>query len=178
MELYRFTGALTSLVISGGISLFFFFLGNQSQVSIKGTFIYMLVPAMVLFGSFFDVQTIWKKLSKISKKFRPSYIGSAVFWTLAWPPCWMLADILATIAIYFRDGQFIMPEYLMSFGFGGIIGFLIYQACVGSALGMMFFMAYRPVFGFISFLRVKFGLAESDYELSIEDELSEFGFRK
>jgi hypothetical protein len=178
MELYRFTGALTSLVISGGISLFFFVCNMSSGSSAHGFLLYMLVPAMVLFGFLFDVQFIWKKLSRISKLFRPSFIGSAAFWTIAWPFCWMLADLFARAGIYFRDGQFIIPEYLTSLGLGGIFGFLLFQAAVGSGMGLIYFMAYRPVFGFVSVLRVKAGMADREYEMSIEEELGEFGFRK
>lgn len=178
MELYRFTGALTGLLISGGISLFFIVCGSKSNVPAGAMMIYMLVPAMVLFGFLFDVQIIWRKLSRISKLFRPSFIGSGAFWTLAWPFCWLLADTLARVGIYFREGQFLMPEYLASYGLGGIFGFLLFQAMVGSGMGLMFFMAYRPVFGVVSELRVKIGMADPNYELTIDEEFGEFGFRK
>lgn len=178
MELYRFTGALTSLLISGGISLFFFICGRASSVPEGGTFIYMLIPAMVLFGFFFDVQIIWKKLARISKLFRPSFIGSGAFWTFAWPFCWLMADMLARTAIYFRDGQFLLPEYLSSFGLSGIFGFFLFQAAIGSAMGIIYFLAYRPVFEFVSAIRVKVGMADPNYELTMDEELGEFGFRK
>lgn len=178
MELYRFTGALTSLLISGGISLFFFICGRASSIPAGSTFIYMLIPAMILFGFLFDVQIIWKKLAKLSKLFRPSFIGSGAFWTVAWPFCWLIADMLARVGIYFRDGSFLMPEYLSSFGFSGIFGFFLFQAAIGSAMGIMYFLAYRPVFEFVSVIRTKTGMADSDYEMTIEEELGEFGFRK
>lgn len=178
MELYRFTGALTGLLISGGISGFFFICGSQSKIPTGSMFIYMLVPAMVLFGFLFDVQVIWKTLARISKKFRPSFIGSSAFWTLVWPFCWLCTDILARGVIYFRNGDFLMPEYLTSFGFNGILGFFLLQAGVGTGMGLMFFLAYRPVFEAISVLRIKLGMAEADYEMTIDEELGEFGFRK
>jgi len=178
MELYRFTGAFSGLLYAGGISLFYWALGNQSSVPTGGTFIYMLVPAMVLFGFLFDIKFFWRMLSRISKMFRPSFIGSAVFWTFAWPFCWLLADTLARCAIYLKGGSLILPPYLSSFGFSGIIGFFLMQAMVGSGMGLMFFMVYRPVFCFISNLRVKVGVAEPDCELTLEEELGEFGFRK
>lgn len=178
MELYRFTGALTGLLISGGISGFFIACGSHSNIPAGDMMIYMLVPAMVLFGFLFDVQLIWKTLARISKKFRPSFIGAAAFWTIAWPFCWMLADTLARIGIYVKSGEFLVPEYLSSFGFGGVIGFLLFQSAVGSGMGLMFFMAYRPVFEFVSAIRVKIGMADPNYELTIDEELGEFGFRK
>jgi len=178
MELYRFTGALTGLLISGGISGFFIACGSNSNIPAGDTFIYMLVPAMVLTGFLFDVQPIWRLLSRMSRRFRPSFIGSSVFWTFVWPVCWLLADTFARLAIYFRDGRFIIPEYLTSFGFDGVLGFIILQAAVGTGMGLMYFLAYRPVFEFISIIRVKVGMADREYELSIEEELGEFGFRK
>jgi hypothetical protein len=178
MELYRFTGALTSLLISGGISLFFIACGTQSSIPAGDMLIYMLVPAMVLFGFLFDVQVIWRKLSRISKMFRPSFIGSGAFWTIAWPFCWMLADTLARVAVYLKEGTVLIPEYLSSFGLGGVLGFLLFQACVGSGMGLIFFMAYRPMFEIVSVVRVKVGMADPNYELTIDEEFGEFGFRK
>jgi len=178
MELYRFTGALTGLLISGGISLFFFICGSSSNVANGETFLYMLVPAMVFIGSFFDVKIIWRTMSRVSRRFRPSYVGSAVFWTFAWPICWLLADIFARCGIYLRGGSFIAPPYLSSFGLDGIIGFFLMQAMVGSGMGLMFFMAYRPIFDFITTLRIKIGMGDPEYELTLEEELGEFGFRK
>ena len=50
----------------------------MSSGSRKRFLLYMLVPAMVLFGFFFDVQFIEEVVPNF-KLFRPSFIGSAAF---------------------------------------------------------------------------------------------------
>ncbi len=180
MELYRFTGALTGLVLSGGISLFFFLCSRTvtGPSPIDGTVFYMLIPSMLLFGLLFDLKFIWKNLMRLSKWFKPSYIGSAAFWTVAWPLCKMLSDILVGVFWMYTKGQFVLPPYMETWGFTGIIGYFIYQAFVGTGMGLMFYMVYGPVFTVISKLRVRLGLADPEIELSLRQEMAEFGFRK
>ena len=180
MELYRFTGALTGLLFSGGIALFFFICGRSSGLagSYDGTIFYTLVPPFVLFGFIFDSQAIWKRISRFSQMLRPSYIGSGMFWMVAWPFCKLIGDLLVSTVGMFQGEGFVVPYYLQSLGFTGILGFFFFQAIVGTGMGLMFFMIYRPIFEVVSVLRVRFGLADPDYELNFSDEMSEFGFRK
>ena len=179
IEPYRFTGALTGLEISGGISLFFF-LSSLSTAPGKfgGTFLYMLIPSMVLFGFLFDTQIIWKRMQRISKMLRPSFAGSAAFWTVVWPFCWMLADILASFAVAVQGDGFLLPPYLTSIGLNGILGFLAFPAMVRTGMGLMFYMAYRPMFVLVSALRLRLGYADEEWELTAGQEFAEFGFRK
>lgn len=180
IEPYRFTGALTGLEISGGISLFFFICSTFSSQpgTFSGTMLYMLIPSMVLFGYIFDNQAIWRRLQRISKMFRPSFIGSAAFWTVAWPLCWLTADVLASAVLALNGGEFFVPKYLTSLGINGFFGFFLFQAMVGSGMGFMFFLAYRPMFVLVSTLRLRFGYADEEWELTADQEFAEFGFRR
>ncbi|NLO89842.1 MAG: hypothetical protein GX088_05910, partial [Clostridia bacterium] len=65
-----------------------------------------------------------------------------------------------------------------SLGFDGLIGFFIYQAIVGSGMGIIFFFAYGPVFAFLTWVRKLLGKELTPYELELKEELAEFGFRK
>jgi len=175
MELYRFTGATTGLIISGGMAFFFTTLGGGL---ISPVVFYMLIPPMLLCGFLFDCKFVWKGLMRISEKFRPSYVGSAAFWTVAWPLCKMAGDILAAVYSGYTTGNYLMPSYLSSWGMNGIIGYFLYQAMVGTGMGLMWYMSYGPVFIAISHLKVRLGLGDPDRELSLRQEMAEFGFRK
>jgi len=175
MELYRFTGATTGLIISGGMAFFFTTLGGGL---ISPVVFYMLIPPMLLCGFLFDCKFVWKGLMRISEKFRPSYVGSAAFWTVAWPLCKMAGDILAAVYSGYTTGNYLMPSYLSSWGMNGIIGYFLYQAMVGTGMGLMWYMSYGPVFTAISHLKVRLGLGDPDHELSLRQEMAEFGFRK
>lgn len=175
MDLYRFTGAITGLILSGGIAFFFTTLGKGV---LNPVVFYLLIPPMVLCGFLFDCRFTWKNLMKISEKFKPSYIGSAAFWTIAWPLCKMTSDISAGLYIGYTTGNYIMPAYLGSWGMNGIIGYFLYQAMVGTGMGLMWYMAYGPVFSAISHLKVRLGLGDPEHELSLRQEMAEFGFRK
>ena len=45
-------------------------------------------------------------------------------------------------------------------------------------MGLMFYMAYRPIFVAISHLRVRLGMGDPEHEMSLREEMAEFGFRK
>jgi len=175
MGIYRLTGPTTGLILSGGMAFFFTFLGSGA---INPTVFYMLIPVLVIFGMLFDCKFVWRGLKRISKSFRPSYIGSAAFWTLAWPLCKMGSDILTGLYIGFATGNYLMPAYLSSWGVRGIIGYFFYQAMVGTGMGLMWYMAYGPVFTFLSVIRVRLGYGDPDNEFSLRQEMAEFGFRK
>lgn len=175
MELYRFTGAITGLILSGGIAFFFTL---NSRGIIDPTVFYMLIPAMLVFGFFFDCKFVWKGLMRVSPKFKPSFVGAGAFWTVAWPLCKMLSDVLAAAYLMNTTGQFVPPVYMNSWGFNGIIGYFLYQAMVGTGMGLMFYMAYRPIFVAISHLRVRLGMGDPEHEMSLREEMAEFGFRK
>ena len=175
MELYRFTGAITGLILSGGMAFFFTTLGNGI---INPTVFYMLMPLMLLFGFLFDCKFVWKILMKITPKFKPSFIGSAAFWTVAWPLCKMGSDVLTGAYAGYTTGNYIMPAYMSSWGFNGIIGYFVYQAMVGTGMGLMWYMAYGPVFSVISHIRVWLGIGDLEEELSMREEMAEFGFWK
>jgi len=181
MEIYRLTGAISGLILSGGISLFFFFINTFSSSSgaVDIMIIYLLIPPMVLWGFIFDTRAIWRRLAKISQWLRPSYPGAGFFWAAAWPVCKIMNDLLYSFYVMFKTGQFALPSYFHSLiGLDGLLGLLIYQAIVGTGMGFMFFMVYRSVFSFISVIRQRLGVGASDYELTIEEEFAEFGFRK
>lgn len=175
MELYRFTGAVTGLLISGGIAFFFTVCGKGM---IDGTVFYMMIPPMVLFGSLFDFQFVWRGLMRISEKFKPSFVGAAAFWTVAWPLCKMITDLLTGLYFMHTTGEFLVPSYWNTWGINGIIGYFLYQAMVGSGMGLMFYMAYRPIFVVISHIRVRLGMGDQEHEMSLREEMAEFGFRK
>ncbi len=175
MELYRFTGAITGLILSGGMALFFTIAGKGI---INPLVFYMLIPPMLLSGILFDCKFVWKGLMRISEKFKPSYIGAAAFWTIAWPVCKMLSDILAGSYMGYTTGNYIMPSYMSSWGFNGIIGYFVYQAMVGTGMGLMWYMGYCPVFSVISHIKVRLGIADPEQEMSLREEMAEFGFRK
>ena len=115
---------------------------------------------------------------RLSVRFRPSHIGSGVFWLAAWPLCKLLSDALAGVYFFYAKGQFLMPSYLKSWGLDGVFGFFFFQAIVGSGMGLVYYMIYGPVFSAISRVRVWLGMGDSDFELSLKQEMAEFGFRK
>ena len=174
MEFYRFTGAATGLILSGGMTIFFTTLGNGV---INPAVFYMLIPSMVLCGILFDRRFVWKGLMKLSKKFKPSYMGSAAFWTMAWPFCKMLSDTLASAYMVKTVGYFAVPTYLTSWGGNGIVGYFLYQAMIGTGMGLVWFLAYVPVFSGISHLRVLLGVGDPTKELSLREEMGEFRLR-
>lgn len=179
MELYRLTGGLTALLLSGGLSLCLFIATKvKGSMPFDVAVFYMVVPSMVLFGLLFDVQAVWRRLMKISRVFKPSYIGSGMYWLIAWPFCKLLSDCLYGLYSLLKYGEAIFPSYFASFGFDGLIGFFIYQAIVGSGMGIIFFFAYGPVFAFITWVRKLLGMEISPHELAVKEELAEFGFRK
>jgi len=180
VELYRLTGALTGLLLSGGISLCLFIASRtQGKMPFDVAIFYMLVPSMVLFGLLFDVKAVWRNLMKISKACTPSYIGSGIFWMIMWPFCKLLSDFLYLLFSLMKYGEAIYPSYFTSLGFDGLIGFFIYQAVVGSGMGIIFYFAYGPVFAFVTSVRKSLGIkGDSEHELTLKEELAEFGFRK
>ena len=175
MELYRLTGAITGLILSSGMAFFFTTLGEGV---INPLVFYMLIPAMLLFGFLFDCQFVWRGLMRITPKFKPSYVGSAAFWTIAWPLVKIISDSLAGAYMGYTTGNYIMPYYMSSWGMGGMIGYFLYQAMVGTGMGLMWYMAYGPVFTAISHIKVRLGYGDSEHELSLRQEMAEFGFRK
>jgi hypothetical protein len=180
MELYRLTGALTGFVLSGGISLYFFLITRSSKIAaVDVSIFYLLIPPMVLFGFLFDTKAIWKKLMKISKLCTPSYIGSGIFWTFVWPFCKLSNDLLYCCMQGLKSGAFILPPYFSSLGINGILGFFLYQAMVGSGMGIMFFMAYTPVFTVLTKLKKRLGHDNVEiYELTLKEEFAEFGLHR
>ena len=175
MDLYRLTGPTTALILSGGMALFFTIVG---QGVINPVVFYMLIPAMLVFGFLFDCKFVWKGLMRITQQFKPSYIGSAAYWTIAWPLVKIISDTLAGAYIGYTTGTYIMPYYMSSWGMNGITGYFLYQVMVGTGMGLMWFMAYGPVFTGISHLRVRLGYGDPRHEMSLRQEMAEFGFWK
>jgi len=179
MELYRLTGGLTALLLTGGLSLCLFAASRVNEtMAVDLAVFYMIIPSMVLFGLLFDVQAIWRRMMKISRSFRPSYIGSGIYWLIAWPLCKLMSDGFYGLYSLLKYGEAILPSYFASLGFDGLIGFFIYQAIVGSGMGIIFFFAYGPVFAFLTWVRKLLGKELSPHELELKEELAEFGFRK
>lgn len=176
MDLYRLTGPITALILSGGMAFFYSQAGGSL---INPTVFYMLIPSMLLFGFLFECKFVWKGLMRITPKLKPSFVGSGAFWTIAWPFCKIMSDSLAGAYIGAKTGNYIMPYYMNSFGMEGMTGYFLYQAMVGTGIGIMWFMAYRPVFVGVSYVREKLGYASDiEHELSMREEMAEFGFRK
>lgn len=175
MELYRLTGAATGLILSGGMTLL---LARAGKGIINPAVFYMLIPSMVLFGILFDQRFVWKNLMKLSKRFKPSYMGSAAFWTLAWPLCKILSDTLASAYMARTVGSFVVPTYLTTWGPNGIIGYFLYQAMIGTGMGLVWFLAYVPVFIGISHIRDSMGMGDPRLERSLRDEMRDLVSRK
>lgn len=176
MHLYRLTGLTTAFLLSGGIA---FFYTSAGEGNLNPMVFYMLIPAMMVFGFLFDCKFVWRGLMRITPRFEPSFVGSAAYWTIAWPFCKIITDSLAGVHMGVTTGNYIMPYYLGSFGMEGITGYFLYQAMVGTGMGLMWFMAYRPVFVGISHLRERLGfVGDHEHEMSMRQEMAEFGFRK
>jgi hypothetical protein len=150
MKLCRYTGLVMGLLAGVFVSS----LMARSLAAMFGNafdnyapLLFILVIPLALLGYGFD--SLWVR-RRLARYVPPQYAGwgnSVAYWMAVTPAIKVSNDLLlAGYFAYFKGEEFVVPYYLTTWGFDGIIGYLIYQIMVGMFIGVGFYMGYQRIF--------------------------------